>query len=120
MTNSTTTSTIREMSPADEKPLGDRPGQPLTGEEMRQYRLFDGISAKMLERLRGSVWLRTHEPGEVIWRQGEFGSTAFYVLSGTVDVSINVAKVGTTASPNAVSWLDRLRGRGGRPRADGK
>jgi CRP-like cAMP-binding protein/Fe-S-cluster-containing dehydrogenase component len=46
------------------------------------------MSGTFLDLNRGAVVRRTIRPGEVICREGDFGSTAFYILSGKVEVSI--------------------------------
>jgi CRP-like cAMP-binding protein/Fe-S-cluster-containing hydrogenase component 2/ferredoxin len=54
---------------------------------------FDGISPKFLaktlgRRNEGALVERRFRTGEVICREGEFGSTAFYVKAGSVEVSL--------------------------------
>ena len=61
-------------------------GQPLAVEEGRSSSpslpRFPAIFGAML----GRVVRREYKKGEVICRQGEFGSTAYYIISGTVDI----------------------------------
>lgn len=61
-------------------------GEPLTAEDLRRIPIFQGVSGTFLDLNRGSVVKRTFRPGEIICREGEFGSTAFYVLRGKVDI----------------------------------
>jgi CRP-like cAMP-binding protein/Fe-S-cluster-containing hydrogenase component 2 len=63
-------------------------GAPLTPEELLALPMFSGISGTFLKLNQGSVVRRRFHPGEVICREGEYGSTAFYLLSGEVEVSI--------------------------------
>jgi CRP-like cAMP-binding protein/Fe-S-cluster-containing dehydrogenase component len=63
-------------------------GQPVTPDELLALPVFLGTSGTFLNLNRGSVVRRTFKAGEVICRQGEFGSTAFYLLSGSVEVSL--------------------------------
>lgn len=37
---------------------------------------------------KGAAVLRRYEKGEIVCEEGEFGSTAYYIVSGTVDISI--------------------------------
>lgn len=46
----------------------------------------------MLDKNPGSVWLREYQPGDHICRQGEYGSTAFYIHAGKVDVTIDTGR----------------------------
>lgn len=64
-------------------------GEKLDPEWILQLPVFKGVSGTFLELNRSSVVKRTIKPGEIICREGEFGSTAFYVLEGTVEVYIN-------------------------------
>ena len=64
-------------------------GSPMAPEELLALPMFAGVSGTFLGLNRGSVVRRRLRPGEVICREGEFGSTAFYMLSGAVEVSIS-------------------------------
>jgi CRP-like cAMP-binding protein/Fe-S-cluster-containing dehydrogenase component/ferredoxin len=87
-------------------------GQPVTPDELLALPVFLGTSGTFLNLNRGSVVRRTFKAGEVICRQGEFGSTAFYLLSGAVEVSLAtpLAHVkSTNARPGGIaSFLRRL------------
>jgi CRP-like cAMP-binding protein/Fe-S-cluster-containing dehydrogenase component len=61
-------------------------GQVLGVEELKWFPIFAKVSGQFLERSGGSVVRREFNKGDVLCRQGEFGSTAFYIVSGTVDV----------------------------------
>jgi CRP-like cAMP-binding protein/Fe-S-cluster-containing dehydrogenase component len=64
------------------------PGAQLNAEEMKSQKLFEEISIEFLRRAEGGVVVRHFKKGEIICRQGEFGSTAFYIDSGKVDIYI--------------------------------
>ncbi len=78
------------------------PGEPVAADTLIAIRgpdgeraLFDGISPRFLAKALGSIGRhdgavveRRFRRGEVICREGDFGSTAFYIRSGTVEVSI--------------------------------
>src|SRR3954470_15463968 len=91
-----TQSTIRNrMAADDDRALGSERserGEPLSSEEIRRYDLFSALTKNWLDKNPGAVWLRSYEPGDYICRQGEYGSTAFYVVSGKVRVYIDAAK----------------------------
>jgi CRP-like cAMP-binding protein/Fe-S-cluster-containing dehydrogenase component len=64
-------------------------GQPLSAQEMMEIPIFKNISSEFLKRNQGGVVLRKYKKGEIICREGEFGSTAFYILSGKAEVFLN-------------------------------
>jgi CRP-like cAMP-binding protein/flavoprotein len=63
-------------------------GQVMTAADLQQMDMFKRMSGTFLDLNRGAVVKRTFRPGEIICREGDFGSTAFYVLKGKVEVSI--------------------------------
>ena len=62
--------------------------QSLTAEELHKLPVFAGVSGTFLELNRGAIVKRRYRKGEVICREGEFGSTAFYILEGKAQVAI--------------------------------
>src|SRR6266849_2345875 len=64
-------------------------GTSLDADELLALPMFRGVSGNFLELNRGAVVRRTYAPGEVICREGEYGSTAFYILRGKVDIFIS-------------------------------
>ena len=69
--------------------VGVPAGEPTTPEELLALPMFHGISGTFLRLNQGSVIRRRVRPGGLICREGEYGSTAFYILSGEVEVSIS-------------------------------
>lgn len=63
-------------------------GTPLSLEELLKISIFQGVPKPLLEKNLGAVVLRRFRKGEVICREGEQGSTAFYILTGTAQVMI--------------------------------
>lgn len=69
--------------------LGSGPGfQPVAVEELQQLPFFKGVSGTFLSLNRGAVVRREFKRGEIICREGEYGSTAFYILEGKARVSL--------------------------------
>lgn len=66
---------------------GDSQG--FDAEELQQIPVFKGVSGTFLELNRGAIVKRRFRKGEVICREGEFGSTAFYIVEGEAEVSIS-------------------------------
>jgi CRP-like cAMP-binding protein/Fe-S-cluster-containing hydrogenase component 2 len=62
--------------------------QPVALEELQDLPFFEGVSGTFLSLNRNAVVRRHFKPGEVICREGEYGSTAFYILEGQAKVSI--------------------------------
>jgi len=61
-------------------------------EDLLALPVFKGVSGTFLELNTGSVVKRTFRAGETIVREGENGSTAFYILEGAADVFINAPR----------------------------
>jgi Fe-S-cluster-containing hydrogenase component 2/CRP-like cAMP-binding protein len=66
-----------------------RPG-PVPGRELRELHpdLFSDMSERFLDWNLGAVVRRHYKDGEVICREGDFGSTAFIIERGKLDVRI--------------------------------
>jgi CRP-like cAMP-binding protein/Fe-S-cluster-containing hydrogenase component 2 len=64
------------------------PPGPVSADELAQHPLFEGVSRAFLRWNEGSIVRRPFKKGDVICREGEFGSTAFLIEQGTVKVLI--------------------------------
>jgi len=84
-------------------------GEKLDAEWILQLPVFKGVSGTFLELNQGAVVKRSIAPGEVIYREGEFGSTAFYILEGTVEILINTPIAHVQQENGAGSWFSRIR-----------
>jgi CRP-like cAMP-binding protein/Fe-S-cluster-containing hydrogenase component 2 len=78
-------------------PKGKMAGDTLTSADAREIPILRGVSGNFLDLNRGSVVKRTFQPGEVICREGEFGSTAFYILKGKVDIFLSTPMAHSTS-----------------------
>ena len=67
--------------------LGDE-GTALDVQDLLRLSIFKGVSGTFLQLNKGSIIKRTIKAGEIIFREGDFGSTAYYILDGKVDVFI--------------------------------
>jgi len=63
--------------------------QAVAAQELAGHPLFEGVAAAFLKWNTGSVVRRRFKKGDVICREGDFGSTAFYIEKGTVDIFIS-------------------------------
>jgi CRP-like cAMP-binding protein/Fe-S-cluster-containing hydrogenase component 2 len=62
--------------------------EPVPLEVLQELPFFQGVSGTFLSLNRNAVVRRHFKPGEIICREGEYGSTAFYILKGKAKVSI--------------------------------
>src|ERR1700680_3146561 len=61
--------------------------QGLEAEELLKLPVFKGVSGTFLELNRGAIVKRNFRRGEIICRESDFGSTAFYIVAGKARVS---------------------------------
>jgi CRP-like cAMP-binding protein/Fe-S-cluster-containing dehydrogenase component len=78
-------------------------------EELLQIPVFKGVSGTFLELNRGAIVKRRFKKGEMICREGEFGSTAFYILEGTARVSISTPLAHVKTQGGAKGFFKRLK-----------
>ena len=88
-------------------------GTVLTGEPVETGFLlglpyFEEISGTFLNLNRNAVVLRKFQTGEVICREGEYGSTAFYIIKGKADVHITAPLAHVGKSGGATGFFSKL------------
>ena len=74
--------------------IGPKRGQgfgPVPPEELIQLPLFEGISHAFLRFNENAAARRRFKKGEAICREGDFGSTAFFIERGKVDLYIRAS-----------------------------
>jgi len=66
-------------------------GEPLTIDQLIEYlpALKELPRAQLENWAKGAAVLHRYRKGEIVCEEGEFGSTAYYIVSGTVDIFIN-------------------------------
>jgi CRP-like cAMP-binding protein/Fe-S-cluster-containing dehydrogenase component len=77
-------------------------------EELLQIPVFQGVSGTFLELNRGAIVKRRLRKGELICKEGEFGSTAFYILDGKATVSISSPMAHVKTQGGAQGFFKRL------------
>src|SRR5438445_4525109 len=77
-------------------------------EALLRIPVFQGVSGTFLELNRGAIVKRRFRKGEVICREGEFGSTAFYILEGQAKVSISTPIAHVKTQGGAKGFFKRL------------
>jgi CRP-like cAMP-binding protein/Fe-S-cluster-containing dehydrogenase component len=85
-----------------------RDAQSLSAEELHKLPVFAGVSGTFLELNRGAIVKRRFRKGEVICREGEFGSTAFYILEGRAQVAIATPIAHVKTQGGAHGFFKRL------------
>jgi CRP-like cAMP-binding protein/Fe-S-cluster-containing hydrogenase component 2 len=83
-------------------------GEGFEAEELLQIPVFKGVSGTFLELNRGAIVKRRFREGELICREGEFGSTAFYILEGQAKVSISSPIAHVKTQGGAKGFFKRL------------
>jgi CRP-like cAMP-binding protein/NAD-dependent dihydropyrimidine dehydrogenase PreA subunit len=86
----------------------DQGGQLLAAEELHHMPVFAGVSGTFLELNRGAIIKRRFRAGEVICREGHFGSTAFYIAEGHAQVAIAAAIAHVKSQGGAQGFFKRL------------
>src|SRR5437762_12984761 len=85
----------------------DLGGTPLSPDELASIPDFKSIRKEIWGKFPGAIAKKTFRPGEILMREGESGSTAFYILSGSVDIYINNPIVSVKSSRGKSPGLRR-------------
>ena len=81
----------------------DLGGDILTADELAAIPDFYAIRKEIWDKFPGAIARKKYRSGEVIMREGEYGTTAFYILSGSIELFIS----------NPVSHVESERAKGG-------
>ena len=94
-------------------------GEIMSPAQLLEVDIFKDMKPATLEKFPGSVVKRTFRSGENICRQGEGGTTAFYIVEGTVVVYIErSAAARQKKKRNQLSaFIDKLFGQATAPKA---
>ena len=84
-------------------------GEVLDPAELLHLPIFQNVSGTFLELNQKAVVKRHYRAGEIICREGDFGSTAFYILEGKAEVYLSspIAHVKTAGSSQG--FFSRLK-----------
>ena len=77
---------------------------------LRHASLFDALSDVEAQRLADGALLRVFAPGEAAVRQGDNGSSLFFVLRGELDVLVDGRQVATLGSGRMFGEMSLLTG----------
>src|SRR5437016_3427509 len=82
--------------------------QGFEAEDLLQIPVFHGVSGTFLELNRGAIVKRRFHKGELICKEGDFGSTAFFILEGKARVSISSPIAHVKTQGGAQGFFKRL------------
>jgi CRP-like cAMP-binding protein len=87
----------------------DLGGEALSPEELSTIPDFAGIRKEIWDKFPGAIVRKEYPPGEILMREGENGTTAFYILSGAIEIYINnpVSRVSSRRRTGG-GWLRRF------------
>src|ERR1700757_19938 len=77
-------------------------------EDLLKIPVFHGVSGTFLELNRGAIVKRRFRKGELICKEGDFGSTAFFILEGKARVSISSPMAHVKTQGGAQGFFKRL------------
>jgi CRP-like cAMP-binding protein/Fe-S-cluster-containing dehydrogenase component len=77
--------------------------------ELLKLPVFKGVSGTFLELNKGAIVKRVFKKGEIIFREGDYGSTAFYILEGKVDIFLTSPRGHVHTEGTATSFLSKLK-----------
>jgi CRP-like cAMP-binding protein len=77
--------------------------------ELLRLPVFKGVSGTFLELNKGAIVKRAFKKGEIIFREGDFGSTAFYILEGKVDIYLSSPRGHVDTEGLASGFLSKLK-----------
>jgi CRP-like cAMP-binding protein/Fe-S-cluster-containing hydrogenase component 2 len=90
-------------------------GDPLNAEELLELLpALKEVPKTLIQKYAvGAAVRRRFRAGELVCEEGEFGSTAFYIVSGHVDIYINnpMAHVGKSAGRGLFGFIKRMKSR---------
>ena len=86
----------------------DLPGEPVDVEDLLQLPYFRNISGTFLELNHNAVVKRHFRRGEIICREGEYGSTAFYILDGKAEVYLSTPIAHVKTEGGAAGFFKQL------------
>jgi CRP-like cAMP-binding protein/NAD-dependent dihydropyrimidine dehydrogenase PreA subunit len=84
------------------------PGDAVDPEFLQTLPFFKNVSGTFLGLNRNAIVERHFSAGEIICREGEFGSTAFYILEGTAEVYLSSPIAHVTTEGGSRGFLSKL------------
>ena len=83
-------------------------GEPVAVSELKQLPFFQKVSGTFLE-LNGNAVIKRHfKAGEIICREGDYGSTAFYIIEGKVQIFLSTPMAHVSTGGGATGFISSL------------
>jgi CRP-like cAMP-binding protein/Fe-S-cluster-containing hydrogenase component 2 len=86
-------------------------GEAVPADELKHLHYFENVSGAFLGLNKNAIVRRHFRKGEIVCREGEYGSTAFYILEGKVNVFIASPIAHVKTSGGATGVLSKLGSR---------
>ena len=86
-------------------------GEPVEVEELLGLPFFQKVSGTFLGLNRNAVVRRHYKAGEIICREGEYGSTAFYILEGRASIYLSSPMAHVKTEGGASGFFSKLTSR---------
>ncbi len=83
-------------------------GEPVGSEELKHLPYFQKVSGTFLELNKNAVVRRKFKKGDIVCREGEYGSTAFYIVEGQAQVYIATPMAHVQTKGGATGFLSNL------------
>jgi CRP-like cAMP-binding protein/Fe-S-cluster-containing dehydrogenase component len=83
-------------------------GEPVSAHFLKRLPYFEEVSGTFLDLNKNAVVERRYKAGEVICREGEYGSTAFFILEGQAEMLLNPMASRKEERASGGSLLERL------------
>jgi CRP-like cAMP-binding protein/Fe-S-cluster-containing dehydrogenase component len=87
------------------------PGQPVDVDELQQLTYFQKVSGTFLELNKNAVVRRQFRKGEIVCREGEYGSTAFYIVEGQAEVFLSTPMAHVNTERHGTGFLGKMTSR---------
>jgi CRP-like cAMP-binding protein/Fe-S-cluster-containing dehydrogenase component len=86
-------------------------GEPVETEELQRLRYFEKVSGVFLDLNKNAVVRRHFKKGDIVCREGEYGSTAFYIVQGKVNVFLAAPMAHVKTAGGATGFFSKLASR---------
>ncbi len=87
------------------------PGEPVDIGELQQLSYFQKVSGTFLELNKNAVVRRHFRQGEIVCREGEYGSTAFYIVEGQAEVFLSTPMAHVNTERHGTGFLGKMTSR---------
>ena len=87
------------------------PGDPVEVDELQALPYFQKVSGTFLELNKNAVVRRHFKKGDIVCREGDYGSTAFYILEGQAHVYLSTPMAHVKTQGGASGFFSKLTSR---------